>query len=424
MGFNNWACFGCSADNPNRGDVGPPEGLFLAQDAGLFASWGVDYVKPRRLQHAGRRQQPRRLLREPRRVRQRAQEQRRPPRHRLLRVRPAYFPIGPTGLGPWRSDLEAPTSSGLLWRSGYDVKTAHAAGSAWNKTGNQAGVLTQYAYNTDLVRSSGPGNRNDPDFLIPDQLSTAETRSQTALYAVTSSPLILSTDVTALSGAELSAPERAVTSTRTRSAPEQRGRATARQRDHRHRTGGRTALRRQPRRHRRPRQRDAEDHPERLVHPAHAHQSDLRQPTGISNSPVCLERYATTACATPVDLADCATCPDGKLVGFLGGSCSRTGTLAFTDVQVATPGTYRLQIGYVNGGSTARTDHLAVNGGPAAPIVLAGNGSWTTLQSALVAVSLHTRTSNRHRQPHRLGSLHLHPNHLTRATTAVPFRPQ
>ena len=286
MGFNNWARFGCSTNNPNTGDVGPGETLILDQakalvssglrdkgfttvtiddcwmtssrdangnlvvdttkfpdgmayigtqlhdeglkfgiyedigtstcggragsyghfqkDADQFASWGVDYVKldgcnmpSANNNEAGYDAQYSAFAA--------AMKNNAGKRDMVFsESSPAYFSIGPTDLGHWYSVVDSASQSGQLWRSGYDVKMDHAGGSAWADNGNGAGVLTQYGYNSQLARYSGPGSWNDPDFLITgDGLTDAEGRSQLALYSVMGAPLILSVDVPNLSTGSL-----------------------------------------------------------------------------------------------------------------------------------------------------------------------------------------------------------------------------
>ncbi|WP_282205520.1 CBM35 domain-containing protein [Kitasatospora fiedleri] len=671
MGYNNWARFGCSADNPNSGDVGPSEALILGQaaslvgsglaakgyrtvtiddcwmtrsrdasgnlvadparfpngmaylgqqlhsqglefgiyedignstcggypgdyghfqqDADLFASWGVDYVK---LDGCNMPSADNNLAGYTRDYAAFAAALKKNAGHRDMvfsNSAPAYFSIGPTELGSWYSIVDASASSSQLWRSGYDVKMAHAGGSAWTKPGNQAGVLTQYGYNTELARYSGPGNWNDPDFLIPDQLTDAETRSQLALYAVTSSPLILSTDVPHLSAAALAALNNAEVIAVDQDAL---GAGAVRMGDGPAGSGSGVELVAKP----------LSDGSLAAVvlnkgaavqagyslslsalglDPAGSgcgytvkdlwgnqgwagdtsaasagsvalanigsHDNAMLRitpnagcagytptgqisasPRGINSAPLCLERYGsvtavdiatctgatrqqwqlradgtvrlvepgaggtaqcltapsgTTASAvngqsgrwlrvdtcgaaadagyqnwsygrdgnlvltgstagaglcadvygattgtsgTPVDLTACAaapdalkaaqvwaapvgastyqadhastlggqaqvsacgTCPDGKLVGFIGGT-TNTGTLTFADVEVATAGTYQLQIDYINGDAGARTGNITVNGGTPTPVGFPSNGNWTTVQSKLVTVGL------------------------------------
>ena len=83
---------------------------------------------------------------------------------------------------------------GQLWREGYDIATYDSSNpnaSRWNS------VLTNYGYNNPIGRYSGPGNWNDPDFLIAGDsgLSTDESKSQVALWAMMAAPMIMSSDV-------------------------------------------------------------------------------------------------------------------------------------------------------------------------------------------------------------------------------------
>ncbi|MFE0465382.1 CBM35 domain-containing protein [Kitasatospora sp. NPDC058965] len=680
MGYNNWARFGCSADNPNTGDVGPSETLVLdqaaalvgsglsgrgyttvtiddcwmttsrdssgnlvpnpttfphgmayigqqlhneglkfgiyedigsatcggypgdyghfQQDANLFASWGVDYVKLDGCNMPSADNSAAGYVKDYAAFGAAMKANTSNRDMVFSESSPAYFSIGPTDLGSWYSVVDGATSSGQLWRSGYDVKMYRNGNSAWNVTGNQAGVLTQYGYNTQLARISGPGNWNDPDFLIPDeQLSDAEFRSQLALYAVTSSPLILSTDVPSLTSGSLTSLKNAdviavdqdplgAGATRisggagantgsgtdlvvkplsdgslaavvlNKNATTQTGytlNLSALGLDttstncgytvkdlwgNQGWTGGSTttgtgsvALA----------SLGSHDNamlritPNASCAPRTPSGQITASPQGISANPLCLEKYepaagptgavdiagctgaanqqwrmktdgtvqltetgtggaalcltapstastgaingatgqwlsvdtcgaagdagyqnwaydrggnlvlagttanaglctdlyggagATGTAGTPVDLAvcgadpdaldaaqvwaapvgattyqadrvgslggqartsACAACPDGNLVGFIGGTGTATGTLTFNSVTVATAGSYQLQIDYVNGGAT-RTDDISVNGGTPSPVAFPGNGSWTTTQSALVTVPLH-----------------------------------
>ncbi|WP_329562131.1 ricin-type beta-trefoil lectin domain protein [Kitasatospora sp. NBC_01266] len=286
MGFNNWARFGCTPNNPNTGDLGNSESLILSeahalvtqglaakgfttvtvddcwmggardangnlvadstrfpdgmawlgsqlhslgmkfglyegigtytcggypgswnhfqQDANTFASWGVDYIKldgcnmPSASSTAAGYIQAYKDFGA-------AMKANTSKRDMVFsESSPAYFSIGVSDLSNWYSVIDGASQSGQLWREGYDVKMYNAGGSAWNKPGNQAGVLVQYGYNSLLARYSAPGSWNDPDFLITgDHLTDDESRSQLALWSMMASPLILSTDVSALSAASL-----------------------------------------------------------------------------------------------------------------------------------------------------------------------------------------------------------------------------
>ena len=93
---------------------------------------------------------------------------------------------------------------GQLWREGYDVATyrrGNPGASRWSS------VMSNYGYNRWIGRYAKPGNWNDPDFLIAGDpgLTADESRSQVALWAMESAPMILSSDVSALSSAGLAA---------------------------------------------------------------------------------------------------------------------------------------------------------------------------------------------------------------------------
>ncbi|GAA2016587.1 ricin-type beta-trefoil lectin domain protein [Catenulispora yoronensis] len=117
---------------------------------------------------------------------------------------PAYFQSGEWGNPTWFDVLGWIGQYGQLWREGYDVATYSASNpnaSRWSS------VMSNYGYNRWIARYAHPGNWNDPDFLIAGDpgLSADESRSQVALWAMMSAPLILSSDVSALSSAGLAA---------------------------------------------------------------------------------------------------------------------------------------------------------------------------------------------------------------------------
>ncbi len=286
MGFNNWARFGCTPNNPNTGDLGNSESLILAQahalvtnglaakgfttvtvddcwmagqrdgngnlvadptrfpdgmayvgqqlhslglkfglyqdigsytcggypgswnhfqqDANSFASWGVDYIKldgcnmPSASNTAAGYIQAYKDFGAAMKANSSGRDM------VFSESSPAYFSIGVSDLSNWYSVIDGASQSGQLWREGYDVKMHNLSGSAWDKPGNGAGVMTQYGYNSLLARYSAPGSWNDPDFLITgDGLTDDESRSQLALWSMMASPLILSTDIPTLSSASL-----------------------------------------------------------------------------------------------------------------------------------------------------------------------------------------------------------------------------
>ena len=117
---------------------------------------------------------------------------------------PAYFQSGEWGNPTWFDVLGWVGQYGQLWREGWDIATYSSGNpnaSRWSS------VLSNYGYNRWIARYAHSGNWNDPDFLIAGDpgLSADESRSQVALWAMMSAPMILSSDVNALSSAGLSA---------------------------------------------------------------------------------------------------------------------------------------------------------------------------------------------------------------------------
>ncbi|NUP50318.1 MAG: alpha-galactosidase, partial [Catenulispora sp.] len=117
---------------------------------------------------------------------------------------PAYFQSGEWGNPTWFDVLGWVGQYGQLWREGWDIATYSASNpnaSRWSS------VLSNYGYNRWIARYAHPGNWNDPDFLIAGDpgLSADESRSQVALWAMMNAPMILSSDVSALSSAGLAA---------------------------------------------------------------------------------------------------------------------------------------------------------------------------------------------------------------------------
>ncbi len=170
----------------------------FAQDAASFASWGVDYLKldgcnvwaaPGQSQEQAYRQaydaQAAALRGSGRPI-------------TFSESAPAYFQNGEWGSPSWFSVLGWVGQDGQLWREGYDIATydaSHPNASRWSS------LLSNYGYNRWLGRYASPGNWNDPDFLIAGDggLTDEESRSQVALWSMMAAPLILSSDVAALS---------------------------------------------------------------------------------------------------------------------------------------------------------------------------------------------------------------------------------
>jgi len=160
------------------------------QDARLFASWGVDYLKldgcnlyvPRGDTHDA--------------VYRRAYAAESAALKTVGRPivfsesAPAYF----QGTPDWYSVLDWVRDYGQLWREGTDVAIFRS-----KKPDNPRfhSVLWNYSYNLPLGRFQKPGNWNDADFIIGGDrgMTLPETRSQLALWSMMSAPLILSSDL-------------------------------------------------------------------------------------------------------------------------------------------------------------------------------------------------------------------------------------
>ena len=178
---------------------GEPQGggkaHFLA-DARLFASWGVDYLKldgcnvyvPKGASAAD-------AYRAAYRAESTALAQVGRPIV-FSESAPAYF----QGQPAWYDVLSWVRGYGQLWREGTDMANYHAKSPPRARF---ASVLWNYSYNLPLGRFQTPGNWNDPDFIIGGDagMTLAESRSQLALWAMMSAPLILSSDVARLTPA-------------------------------------------------------------------------------------------------------------------------------------------------------------------------------------------------------------------------------
>ncbi len=164
------------------------------QDARLFASWGVDYLKldgcnvyvPQGITQA-----------EAYRKAYAAQSAALKTVGRPIvfsESAPAYF----QGTPDWYDVLSWVRDYGQLWREGTDVEVFRTSKP---DAGRFNSVLWNYSYNLPLGRFQKPGNWNDADFIIGGDggMSLAETRSQLALWSMMSAPLILSSDLAKLS---------------------------------------------------------------------------------------------------------------------------------------------------------------------------------------------------------------------------------
>ena len=160
------------------------------QDAKLFASWGVDYLKldgcnvyvpTGGTQDAAYRKaysaQADALKKVGRPV-------------VFSESAPAYF----QGTPEWYDVLSWVGGYGQLWREGTDINVFDPKKPDASRFES---ILWNYAYNLPLGRWQKPGNWNDADFIIAGDRGTtvAESRTQLALWAMMSAPLILSSDL-------------------------------------------------------------------------------------------------------------------------------------------------------------------------------------------------------------------------------------
>ncbi|KAJ5431224.1 Glycoside hydrolase family 27 [Penicillium cf. griseofulvum] len=166
------------------------------QDAKLFASWGIDYLK---LDGCNVWGEEGRSLREEYRVRYMQW-------HDILTAMPkplifsnsapAYFEGKD---GDWAVVMNWVPESGELARHSADVINYAVDGNAWES------IMYNYDFHTRLVRYQQPGYYNDPDFLIPDHpsLSMNEKKAHFEVWASIGAPLILSAYVPDLSDEEI-----------------------------------------------------------------------------------------------------------------------------------------------------------------------------------------------------------------------------
>jgi alpha-galactosidase len=173
---------------------GHPEGGgsdHFAQDARLFASFGVDYLK---LDGCFVQVPPGESKEQAFRKAYAAQSAALAAAARAIvfsESAPAYF----QDESEWFSVLSWVGQYGQLWRLGTDIQIF----DAWSPKANRwESVVTNYRYTRDLGRFTKPGNWNDPDFIIGGDpgLTAEESRTQLTLWSMMSAPLILSSDLT------------------------------------------------------------------------------------------------------------------------------------------------------------------------------------------------------------------------------------
>jgi hypothetical protein len=96
--------------------------------------------------------------------------------------------------------------------------------------------------------------------------------------------------------------------------------------------------------------------------------------------------------ANGAEVLDCSGCSGGQRVSYLGMRVkNRTkidGTLQINHVSKSTTGSYGLTIYYTNGASSSRSGYMSVNGGPATVFDGSPTGSFSTVGTLNVVVSL------------------------------------
>lgn len=180
--------FGTYEDSGNATCGGFPGSYgYEKLDAETFASWGIEYLK---LDGCNVFPKHGRTLREEYIARYKLW-------HAILtdmddtlvfsESAPAYF-ASDESLTDWYAVMGRMPVFGELARHSFDIIVYGADGDAWDS------VMTNYDYQTRVARYQRLGFYNDPDFLIPDNpgLTADEKRSQFALWASFSAPLILS----------------------------------------------------------------------------------------------------------------------------------------------------------------------------------------------------------------------------------------
>jgi alpha-galactosidase len=170
----------------------------FVEDAKLFASWGVDYLKLDGCNVFVRKGESKEAAY--RRVYKAESTALRSVDRPIVfsESAPAYFQGNPE----WYTVLGWVRDYGQLWREGSDIQNFETENPDLPRFSS---VLWNYAYNLPLGRFQSPGNWNDPDFVIGGDrgMTLAETRSQLALWSMMSAPLILSSDLDKLSSAAI-----------------------------------------------------------------------------------------------------------------------------------------------------------------------------------------------------------------------------
>ncbi|WP_328535602.1 NEW3 domain-containing protein [Streptomyces sp. NBC_00344] len=163
----------------------------IEQDARLFASWKVDYLKLDGCNvPSGSGETQEEVYRSVYSDMSKALLATRRPIVFSVSA-PAYFQYDTPET--WHKVISWSGQVGNLWREGADIAMEPASARAkWSS------ITYNYDYNVGLTDLQSPGRWNDPDFLLAGQsrLTGDEIRSQMSLWAVMAAPLISSADLT------------------------------------------------------------------------------------------------------------------------------------------------------------------------------------------------------------------------------------
>src|SRR6185437_13926826 len=164
------------------------------QDAKLFASWGVDYLKLDGCNvYVAKKGGENAAYRKAYAAEAAALKQVGRPIV-FSESAPAYFQETPD----WYDVLTWVREYGQLWREGTDIEIFRKEDPDRSRFGS---MVWNYSYNLPLGRFQKPGNWNDADFIIggDNGLTAAESRTQMTLWSIMSAPLILSSNLNSLS---------------------------------------------------------------------------------------------------------------------------------------------------------------------------------------------------------------------------------
>jgi alpha-galactosidase len=167
-----------SAGTKTCNSLGFPGGLgHEQQDANLFASWGVDYLKYDNCNNQGVDAQQ--------------------------RYGAMHDALAATGRPIVYSITEWGSTTPKVWTWGAPV------GNLWRTTGdisdNWSSMIGKVHTNDDLAKFAGPGHWNDPDMLEVGNggMTATEYRTHFSLWAMMSAPLLMGSNVPTLSPANL-----------------------------------------------------------------------------------------------------------------------------------------------------------------------------------------------------------------------------